>query len=298
MNVETELAPAKLNLFLHVGPVRPDGYHPVASWMVFADLGDRLTLEPAHTWSFEVTGEMAPVIGGGENLVARAARLLFERAGVDSPPIRLTLDKALPVAAGLGGGSSDAGAALRLLNARLPRPLSLAQLEAVAAELGADGPACLHARPALATGVGERLAPAPVTPPLPAVLVNPLRPSPTGAVYRAYDAGPTAAADQPELPRAFDSAAAVADGLASCRNDLQAPAIALEPAIADVLRTLEEAPESLLARMSGSGATCFALCPEPAAVAGLSERLARARPDWWVRGCTLSSHADTRFTNS
>ncbi|MBW3559056.1 MAG: 4-(cytidine 5'-diphospho)-2-C-methyl-D-erythritol kinase [Proteobacteria bacterium] len=286
------LAPAKVNLFLHVGPVRPDGYHPVASWMVFADIGDELQLAPAPNWNFRAEGEMAGAIGGGENLVERAARLLFQAAGVPPPGLRLTLRKSVPVAAGLGGGSSDAGAALRLLNARLPEPLAPEALEAVAAGLGADGPACLQARPVLATGVGEVLGPAPSCPPLPAVLVNPRRPSPTGDVYRAYDAGPVAAADLPDLPRAIGSPEQAAAVLRACRNDLQAAASALEPAIGEVLNLVSDQPETLLARMSGSGATCFALCATRAATRALASRITQARPDWWVRTCLLSGQAD------
>jgi 4-diphosphocytidyl-2-C-methyl-D-erythritol kinase len=292
------LAPAKVNLFLHVGPVQPDGYHPVASWMVFADIGDRLTLEPASQWSFATTGEWATAIGGGENLVERAARLLFEGAEAPARPSCLTLHKHLPVAAGLGGGSSDAAAALRLLNAGLPKLLSGAELDAVAARLGADGPACLHARSVLATGVGDRLAPAPRSPPLPAVLVNPRRPSPTGAVYGEYDAGAVRAADAPDLPGGFSSPGEVAHALATCRNDLEAPAVRLEPAIAEVLRDLEAAPETLLARMSGSGATCFALCADAADANRLATRLQADRPGWWVKACTLCPEADTGFTKT
>lgn len=292
------LAPAKVNLFLHVGPLAADGYHPIASWMVFADVGDTLDLAPATAWAFAVEGPFAGEIGPGENLVERAARLLFARAGVAPLQARLTLTKALPVAAGLGGGSSDAGAALRLLNAAIAHPLLEDDLLALAAELGADGPACFLARPVLASGVGERLAPAPRTPPLPAVLVNPGRPSSTAAVYRAYDAGPPAAADMPELPPAFASVAELATALSVLRNDLQAPAVELEPAIGQVLDLLAGQPEVLLARMSGSGATSVALCADQLAAAALARRLAELRPDWWVVACTLCSQVDTAITNS
>lgn len=257
--------------------------------MVFADVGDTLEIMPAPAWSFQVGGEMAEAIGAGENLVARAARLLFERAGVEPPALQLHLDKALPVAAGLGGGSSDAGAALRLLNATLSEPLPPHQLEAIAAELGADGPACLRARSVLATGIGADLQPAPETPPLPAVLVNPLRPSPTGPVYWAYDAGPAKEADLPSFPGAFPTPKAVASALAATRNDLEPPAIALEPEIAAVLAALDGQPESLLARMSGSGATCFALCADGASADRLAGRLSHSQPGWWVRPCRLGS---------
>lgn len=282
-----ERAAAKVNLFLHVGPVQPDGYHPIASWMVFADLGDILALEPADAWSFRVDGPFGDEIGPGENLVEKAARLLFHRAGTESPRLRLTLTKALPVAAGLGGGSSDAGAALRLLNSALPAPLPHAQLMSIAAELGADGPACLIGRPVLATGRGEVLAPAPTIPPLAAVLVNPARPSSTGAVYRAYDAESVRAADTPELPPHLHSTEAVAAILASTRNDLESPAVAQEPAIGDVLDRLRSQPEALLARMSGSGATCFALCRCDLEAQALAARLRALEPGWWTQPCAL-----------
>ena len=283
----TALAPAKVNLFLHVGPVGADGYHPVASWMVFADIGDTLTLEDADRWSFAVDGPFAAEIGSGENLVERAALRMFERAGCEPPAARLTLTKTLPVAAGLGGGSSDAGAALRLLNGVLPDPLPDGELLAIAAELGADGPACLQARPVLATGRGDVLAPAPATPPLSAVLVNPRRASSTAAVYRAYDAGPVAAADTPALPAAYASAVDVAQSLGVLRNDLEAPSVALEPAIGRVLQRLRGREESLLARMSGSGATCFALCACDREAQALARALEMLEPTWWIAPCTL-----------
>jgi 4-diphosphocytidyl-2-C-methyl-D-erythritol kinase len=217
------LAPAKVNLFLHVGPLQADGYHPLASWMVFADVGDELRLEPAPSWSFEARGPFAPNLGDGENLVEAAARKLFERADIAAPPLKLVLDKRLPVAAGLGGGSSDAGAALRLLDAELPTPLATTDLTAIAAELGADGPACLQAASVVALGRGDRLQPAPRMAPLPAVLVNPRKPSFTGAVYRAYDGGAPAEADLPAMPEAFAAPAEVAAWLGARRNDLEAP---------------------------------------------------------------------------
>lgn len=289
MSPTGELAPAKVNLFLHVGPVRPDGYHPVASWMVFADVGDRLSVQPAEAWSFALQGEFGSEIGPGENLVERAARLLFERAGIVPPPLRLTLHKALPVAAGLGGGSSDAGAALRLLNRSLPESLPPSELLAIAAELGADGPVCLLARPVLATGRGDDFAPAPSTPPLAAVLVNPRRPSSTGAVYRTYDAGRVRDASPPELPSAFASPEELAAALRRTRNDLQAPASSLEPAVSSVLERLGAEPETLLARMSGSGATCFALCGGPIQARALADRLGSLEPGWWTQACTLGA---------
>lgn len=284
-------APAKINLFLHVGAPTPDGYHPVSSLMVFADVGDSVSIQPADALAFEVDGPFAAELAGtdpAENLVVRAARGLLARAGGPHPPFRLILNKVLPVAAGLGGGSSDAGAALRLVRDALQLQVQDEILDGVAASLGADGPVCLHGEPVIGEGRGDVFHPAPVLPPLHAVLVNPNRPSPTGAVYRAYDeAGAPGAADRPFLPEAFESAEEAAAFLSLCRNDLEAPAVAMEPAIGEVLAVLRGEPETLLGRMSGSGATCFALCAGDIEAEGLAGRIAQARPDWWVRRCRL-----------
>ena len=285
----TAFAPAKVNLFLHVGPPAADGYHPLCSLMTFADVGDRVTACAADAPELEVRG---PFAGGAppgpDNLVLRAARALIEAARGPVAPVRLILDKALPVAAGLGGGSSDAGAALRLLRARLELDVDDARLEAVAASLGADGAACLWGRPVLAEGRGERLSPAPAVPVLDAVLVNPRVPVSTPAVYRALDAsGRFGDIARPIMPESFEDAAEAAAWLASQRNDLEAPAIAVEPAVGAVLETLAGEPETLLARVSGSGGTCFALCAGDIEAEGLAERLEAMAPGWWVRRCRL-----------
>ncbi|MFZ5670113.1 MAG: 4-(cytidine 5'-diphospho)-2-C-methyl-D-erythritol kinase [Pseudomonadota bacterium] len=282
-------APAKVNLFLHVGGPVPDGYHPLSSLMVFADVGDIVSIQPAESPAFEVTGPFGRDLEAGpDNLVVQAARALFEHVRGPQPPFRIILDKQLPVAAGLGGGSSDAGATLRLLRSALDLAVQDEMLTAIAARLGADGPACLWGQAALATGRGERLSPPPRLPPLNAVLVNPRAPSSTAAVYRAYDqAGAPGDALTPPLPEAFDTAEELAGFLGVCRNDLEAPAIVLQPAIGEVLETLRDEPETLLARLSGSGATAFALCAGDIEAEGLAERLEAMRPDWWVRRCRL-----------
>jgi 4-diphosphocytidyl-2-C-methyl-D-erythritol kinase len=283
----TAFAPAKVNLFLHVGPPGADGYHPICSLMTFADVGDRLSIQAAEAMGFEVTGPFADDIEG-DNLVVRAARALLTSAPGPKPPFRLVLDKRLPVAAGLGGGSSDAGAALRLLREALEMGVPDETLEAMAGQLGADGVACLWGRTVIAEGRGEQLSPAPRMPVLDAVLVNPGTPSSTPAVYRAFDdAGGRAEADRPPLPDSFESAEELAALLSVCRNDLQAPAVALSPEIGEVLATLSDEPETLLARMSGSGATCFALCAGDIEAEGLAERLQAMRPDWWVQRTRL-----------
>ena len=282
-------APAKVNLFLHVGPPAADGYHPVASLMAFADVGDRVAVQPADAPEFEITGPFAAGLGAdGGNLVVRAAEALLARVGGPKPPFRLILDKQLPVAAGLGGGSSDAGATLRLLRGALDLPVQDEILTAIAASLGADGPVCLWGRTAMAQGRGDILSTPPAFQPVDAVLVNPMVLSPTGAVYRAYDDdGAPGGDDLPPLPDVFEGPEELAAFLSYCRNDLEAPAVRLEPRIGEVLETLRGEPETLLGRMSGSGATCFALCAGDIEAEGLAERLEAMRPDWWVRRCRI-----------
>lgn len=284
-------APAKINLFLHVGGPDAEGYHPISSLMVFADVGDQVNIQPSDAPAFEVSGPFGGEIpADGGNLVVRAAQAFQRRLGGPIPPYRLILEKHLPIAAGLGGGSSDAGAALKLLRDALAPGLSDDDLEPLAAGLGADGAACFRATALMAEGRGERLSPAPGLPEMNAVLVNPGVPSPTGAVYRAYDGGvhPEGAA-RPFMPDHLESAEETAAWLAvATRNDLEAPAVQLEPLIGEVLDALREEPESLLVRMSGSGATCFALCASDIEAEGLAERVKAMRPDWWVRRCRLS----------
>ena len=287
-------AAAKLNLFLHVGAPGADGYHPLCSLMAFADLGDRVEAREADALALKVRGPFAAGLDGeGDNLVLRAARALLERTKRPTAPMGLILDKRLPVAAGLGGGSSDAGAALRLLREAGAPDLSDADLEAVAAGLGADGAACLWGRPVLAQGRGERLSPSPALPPMDAVLVNPRVAVSTAGVYRAFD-GAAAFGDvaPPPMPDAFESVEELAGWLRTTANDLQAPAVALAPEVGDVLDTLADEPEALIARMSGSGATCFALCSGDLEAEGLAERLEAMRPAWWVRRCRIGGPWD------
>lgn len=271
-------APAKVNLYLHVGPLRPDGFHPVASLMVFADVGDALALEPSEAFGLRVTGPHAQEVPADEsNLVLKAARALLHSLGLDPPPARLVLDKQLPVAAGLGGGSSDAAAALKLLRDHLGVGLPDEALETLAADLGSDVAACVRGRAVIGEGRGELLRAAPSLPPLPAVLLDPGEASSTPAVYRAYDAmGAGGTADTPTLA-AMANVQAVAHALANTRNDLEAPAIALEPRIGEALERLRAQPEALFARMSGSGSSCFALCADDVAARALAARLPGAR---------------------
>ena len=282
-------APAKVNLYLHVGPLRADGFHPISSLMVFADVGDRLWAERAEALSMRVSGPMAGhAPPGDDNLVLRAARALTQAMGAPDLGVALVLEKALPAAAGLGGGSSDAAAALRLVRDALELRCEDAALEEIAAGLGSDIPACVAGRPVIAEGRGEQLLPAPVLCALPAVLVRPPVDSATGPVYRAFDADPAGATDAPpELPARILTAQEAAAVFGRCRNDLEAPAVQLQPAIGAALQALRAQPETLLGRMSGSGSACFALCGDPASAARLAARLEAEHPDWWVKACRL-----------
>jgi 4-diphosphocytidyl-2-C-methyl-D-erythritol kinase len=287
------LAPAKINLFLHVGPVDADGYHPLSSLIAFADVGDRVTVEPADRLSLTVTGPFgAGLAAEPDNLILRALRALGQATGTGEPPLRVTLDKRLPIAAGLGGGSSDAGAALKLARQALALDMDDVELEAVAGVIGADGPMCLRMRTAWAEGRGDVLTDEQRLPPLHAVLFNPRVPSPTGAVYRAYDAGPPRAAAHAlawPAPPADWSPAAVIDWLAGLRNDLQSPAEALTPAIADAVSAVAAAPGVALARMSGSGATVFGLCRSSQDAAAAAVALSAAHPTAWVAPTRLGA---------
>ena len=252
----TEPAPAKVNLYLHLTGRRDDGYHLLDSLVVFAGIGDTLSAAPADTLSLHVTGPFAAGLAGEpDNLVLRAARALAAAAGV-AAGAHLVLDKHLPVASGIGGGSADAAAALRLL-CRLwrvaPQPAALARL---AAGLGADVPVCLAGRAARMGGIGERLEPAPMLPACGIVLVNPGIAVATAEVFRARHG---TWSEPAALPAGWDGVAAMAADLGGLRNDLEPAAIALRPVIGDVLAELAATPGCLLARMSGSGATCFGL---------------------------------------
>ena len=261
---------------------RPDGYHLLDSIVVFAAAADTLRGEPADQWSLEGTGPFAAGLDFGEgNLVFRAARALAPH-GVR--PTRLVLTKSLPIASGIGGGSADAAATLRLL-ARLWN-LDL-DLQPIAAALGADVPVCLASRPARMRGIGDVLDPAPGMPPVGLVLVNPGVPVQTQAVFAARQGG---FSEPPILPPRWSDGAALTAGLAALANDLEPAARALAPAIGDVLEALRASAHCRLARMSGSGATCFGLFDSPAEAQAVGRSL--ARPGWWCWGGPLAGPPD------
>ncbi|MGH7053294.1 MAG: 4-(cytidine 5'-diphospho)-2-C-methyl-D-erythritol kinase [Stellaceae bacterium] len=280
-------APAKVNLYLHVLGRRADGYHELDSLVAFADIGDRLQAAPAAGLSLTVSGPQAPSLAalGEDNLVLRAARRLAAQTGV-TVGAALHLEKNLPVAAGLGGGSSDAAAALKTLAALWRLPVGAKDLAALGAELGADVPVCLYARPAWVGGIGERLAPAPDLPSAGVLLVNPRVILPTAKVFAARQGAFGTAGRFAPMPA---DAKGLAQALAPCRNDLSAAAIGLAPAIGAVLARLEALPGALIARMSGSGATCFALFADRTAALRAGALLAVAEPGWWQAAGTLGS---------
>ncbi len=276
-----ETAPAKVNLFLHVLGRRADGRHELESLVVFPAVADRLAAQPADELSLTVTGPFAAALAGeSDNLVLRAARLLRETAPA-APGAALVLEKHLPVAAGIGGGSADAAATLRLL-ARLWR---VDVPPALPARLGADVPVCMEApAPKLVAGAGERLGPAPALPGFWMVLANPRVAVSTPAVFAALrrrsnpPAGP--------LPR-FASFADLIGWLARQRNDLEDAARGLCPAVGEVLEALARTGTPV-ARMSGSGATCFALWPDEASARRAAERLSAAHASWWVAAAPVA----------
>ena len=284
----TVIAPAKINLYLHVTGRRADGYHTLDSLVAFAGIHDVLSVSPAAALTLELDGPFAEDIpAAGDNLVLIAAQGLREQTGIgDGAAIKLT--KRLPVAAGVGGGSADAAAALRALNGLWGLGLADTDLLALGLELGADVPVCLRGRAAFMGGVGEDLRPAPVLPRAWVVLVNPGLPVSTPMVFekRRQMAG-----DDFSAPAGFNyapqDAAELAAVLAKRRNDLEAAAVALIPAVGEVLAALNETAGVLLARMSGSGGTCFGIMAtaEEAATAALA--LAGGHSDWWVKAASL-----------
>lgn len=269
-------APAKVNLTLHVTGRRADGYHLLDSLVVFAEVGDRVTVRPADGLSLDITGPQAAALPAREdNLVLRAAQVM-------GGGVAVTLDKVLPVASGIGGGSADAAATLRAM-ARLTGR-ALPGVAAVLA-LGADVPVCLAGRAVRMTGVGEGLRPVTGLPDAWLVLVNPGISLATPEVFRALS-GQASAPMPADLPH-WPTVQAFAAFLKTQRNDLQAPAQTLAPVIGAVIAALAATPGCHLARMSGSGATCFGLFSTEADAKEAAARLSAAYPGWWVAAAPM-----------
>ncbi|MDQ0324758.1 4-diphosphocytidyl-2-C-methyl-D-erythritol kinase [Rhodopseudomonas julia] len=273
-------APAKINLALHVTGRRDDGYHLLDTLAVFADLGDELSFAPAEEFALNVSGRFAEIVpNGADNLILRAAEALKQASGVKTGA-QIAVTKEIPAGAGLGGGSSDASTTLLALAELWGVGMSMDELVALGAKLGADVPMGLFGRALRARGIGEEIALLPSLPALPLVLVWPARVVSTGKVFHTLGRPPGRAL--PDVPDKMRDARTVADFLKTTTNDLEAPAIALEPAIGEVLDALAKTP-CHLARMSGSGSACFAVYETLDAAGTAAETLASRHPQWWVR---------------
>jgi 4-diphosphocytidyl-2-C-methyl-D-erythritol kinase len=287
----TEFAPAKINLSLRVGPLGHDGYHPLESLVVFADVGDQLRFAPAPDLTLTTTGPFGAALGeAADNLVLRAARALLAASGKKAGA-RITLHKALPVSSGIGGGSADAAAALRGLNRLWDSGLSDIDLENIAQALGADVPVCMQSQTRFMSGRGEVLHDVKSWPVLEAVLVNPGFAVSTAQVFSRFDemalgenlsGKPFIGTDDP------NEAISQLQGL---ENSLMAAASALEPGIATLLTDLNARPQTQWARLCGSGASCVALASSKEAAAALSATLKATYPQYWVQPVRLGIQA-------
>jgi 4-diphosphocytidyl-2-C-methyl-D-erythritol kinase len=286
---------AKVNLTLRVFGRRGDGYHDIESVVAFADCADHLTLTEAPELDLRASGPLAEACGAtSDNLVIKAALLLRERV----PGLKVgsfTLDKRLPVAAGIGGGSADAAAALRLLAQLNGLALDDPRIMEVARLTGADVPVCVESRACVMTGVGETLQPLRL-PKMPSVMVNPCVPVATRDVFSALGLRNgellVGATDVLLQDRAWPEADAPVtewiDSFVDVGNDLEAPALRIQPLIGEVLAALRDSDGVKLARMSGSGATCFAIYERAADATAAAEKIRKAHPEWWVHAGTLS----------
>ena len=287
--VLVERAPAKINLTLHIVGRRDDGYHELESLVVFTRSGDTLSLDPGPDLGLTIEGPTAQAAGAlDDNLVIRATRALARRVeGLEAGAFHLV--KRLPVAAGIGGGSSDAAAALRLLARLNDLAIEDPRIVAAAGETGADIPVCLALTARMMSGVGERLGPVLALPPLPALVVNPGIPLETRTVFKrmALPVGWTNQASAHPLLRDGEEADAVFTLLRRGRNDMEDAACVLAPVVSDVLAVLGAAPGCKLARMSGSGATCFGLFTTCRAAGRAKKAIQAAHPGWWIKTTIL-----------
>lgn len=286
MTALREIAWAKLNLTLHVLGRRPDGFHSIESLVAFAGVGDTVELNPLDGLDLRIEGPFAAALDGG-NLITKAAEVAKAKApGLTLGSFRLV--KVLPVAAGLGGGSADAAAALRLVAKANPGKVTDLGLSELAAKLGSDVAVCLKSEPAMITGRGEVVSPVEGFPPCGVVLANPVVPLATAAVYGALGAPQLAAPPHPPVPldfgRDFDK---LIDVVRPRGNDLEPAAARLAPQIVELLAALAALKEVRLVRLSGSGPTCFALFAEPRAAHHAAAELAHSHPDWWIAASSL-----------
>jgi 4-diphosphocytidyl-2-C-methyl-D-erythritol kinase len=272
---------AKINLALHVTGRLANTYHELDTVAVFADCGERVVVEEAEGLRLQIEGPFSASVPHDEtNLALAAARLFFSSVSFDDKAL-LSLHKTIPIGAGLGGGSADAAATFHALNQYFKSGFDEQALAGLGARLGADIPMCVHSCALRARGIGEVIEPLSILPPLPLVLVWPGKPVSTAAVFsRLKNLTNDPLSDLPEsLPTIED----VVAYLAETRNDLQAAALEIEPAIADALGALRDSDKCLLARMSGSGSACFGLYPSKAEADAAERAMHANRPDWWIR---------------
>lgn len=288
-----EAAPAKINLTLHVLSRRSDGYHNIESLCVFSHFGDFVSAVPSpHSQTgLTLDGEFADEVDllsrPRDNLVLKAGEALRLASGKKVRPVQVVLTKSIPIAAGLGGGSADAAATLRLLNRLWDLNLGEEPLARIALELGADVPMCLASRPVVATGIGERLSPAAGIPSLPLVLANPSIPLSTAAVFRQLESAERT--PMPPMPTRFSSVIEFVIWLRQTRNDLSEPSKAVTGLTERVVKTLSADPQCLFARMSGSGATAFGIFAKMSDAERAAERIQVKRPEWWVTATETSA---------
>jgi 4-diphosphocytidyl-2-C-methyl-D-erythritol kinase len=279
-------APAKVNLTLKVGRPRDDGMHPLQSAVMFADVGDWIEVRPSEQNSLQITGPFASALQEkpDDNIVWKAMAMLQREAGV-SGGAEIVLEKNLPVAAGIGGGSSDAAAALKALNAVWRLGMSNRDLMAVAAKIGGDVPVCVAARTSWVTGTGEAVVPLTASE-LHAVLVNPMTPLRTADVFLEFDEMGLGAGFTATSAPNWRSPDDVAEGAAAIGNDLIEPARRIQPKITEVLTSLAR-PQAMFVSLSGSGATCFAVVANSDVASAFASELALRKPDWWVKSVRL-----------
>ena len=288
MPIFREFAPAKLNLYLHVTGRKPDGYHELDSLVAFATIGDEVALRQAQAFRFEITGKQAGALAhedSGSNLVVKVARALADATGKNLD-VHMALVKNLPVASGIGGGSSDAAAALRLLARYWNIPQDDPRLMQIAVSHGQDIGVCLRIENKYMTANG--ILPAQQMPRADIVLINPGKGLSTPAVFKEYKESGAAFSPLSRLGKTPETLAELVAALKMRNNNLYAPACRLMPEIADIITALDTSQNCLFARMSGSGATCFGLYPDEVSAKSAAAQIRAARPRWWVEAGVIN----------
>ncbi|MBL8631002.1 MAG: 4-(cytidine 5'-diphospho)-2-C-methyl-D-erythritol kinase [Rhodospirillaceae bacterium] len=278
MSLVRKFAPAKINLFLHVTGKRADGYHLLESLVAFADIGDDIIAEEAAATRVSIHGPYGEALNPTDNSVLQAARFYAAFHSI-AAHTQFTLTKNLPVASGIGGGSADAAATLHALEGLYGRPMPDAK---ALTTLGADVPVCVHGQPIMMRGIGEAITPIAAFPVCDVVLINPGRSVATVDVFRRLEAPYSTPLVQPTA-QGWPTLGALADFLQTTRNDLVKPALTLVPEVSAVVAALSRAPGCVVARMSGSGATCFGVFDSSAAAKIATETIAEGHPTWWIK---------------